>query len=514
METNELKISFFQIEVRMKMDFKNIFAILKPQFCSLFFILMTACAVGPNYKKPSVIIPEQYKEAPKGWKFAEPQDQCDRGAWWEIFKDVTLNSLEEKLIKSNQTVAQAEANYRQALAVVDEARASLYPTLGLTADVIRQKQGSGATAFSSSGSVFSPGATGSTGTQKITNSHTLSATASWIPDLWGNVRRTIEADEAAAEASLAAFGLAKLAAEASLAQFYFQLRTLDLDQKILDDTVLAYKKSLQLTKNRYNQGVAALSDVVQAQSQLEIAKANAINNNIARKQTEHAIAVLIGIPPADFGLDFSPLIGEPPLVPRHVPSELLERRPDIAQAERLMAQANALIGVAISAYFPTLTLSADGSYSHKGFSHWLSVPDASWSIAAQLAQTIIDGGLRSATIRAARAAYDANVASYRQTVLAAFQNVEDNLAAINILKKQMIVEKKAVASARLALKLVTNQYKAGLVDYTSVITAQNTAYTAEKTAADVRGQEMTATVGLVQALGGGWSCAEIGCETT
>jgi len=483
----------------------------------LFFIL-TACAVGPDYVRPRVATPSKYKEA-KGkkvivgkdnheWKIAKPNDACNRGAWWKIFRDNELNKLEDQLNNSNQTIMEAFENYKQAQALVDEARASFFPALNGSVTFTRQKQGGGTTSF-----VSSSGGSTSTGTatlgaggvsHSITDSHSIVFNATWIPDIWGLVRRTVEASAAGAEASHALLASTRLSTQGSLAQYYFELRALDTDQKLLNATVVDYKKALQLTKNQYKSGVASRADIVQAQSLLETTQAQAINNGINRAIYEHAIAVLIGTLPEEFSLPPRPLVKSPPPVPLSVPSALLERRPDIAQAERLMAQANAQIGVAVAAYYPSLALTATGSFFGHGLSHWISMPALGWAYGPQLAQLIYDGGLRAAEVRAAEAGYCSTLASYRQIVLAAFQNVEDNLSSLRILNAEAVVQNQAADSARLALKLVINQYKAGTVPYSSVITAQIAAFTAEKNAADITGLRSTATVGLILALGGGW----------
>lgn len=484
--------------------------------CISILLLISACAVGPDYRRPDTIVPVDYKEAPEGWKFAEPQDDIDRGLWWEIFNDEQLNAYEAQLNIANQNIATAIANYEQSRALVDAARAGFYPLITASAAAARQKQGgAGGSSFistSSSGAVSSGSATtgaGAASVSPISNSHAVVANGSWEPDIWGLVRRTVEASAATAQANAALAAATRLSMQTTLAQDYFTLRTLDADQKLLDETVIAYQKSLTLTQHRYAAGVAALTDVVQARSQLQIAQAQAIGNGIARAQFEHAIAVLIGQPPATFAMAPNPLKAKVPRIPVEVPSALLERRPDIAQAERLMAAANAQIGVAIAAYFPTLTLTGNANIQGRGLSHWLSLPTLGWAISSQLAETIYEGGLRNANVRAARAAFDASVASYRQTVLTAFQNVEDSLSALRILKQETIVQDKAAASAKLALKLVTNQYRAGTTDYLSVFVAQTVAFGAERTAIDVKGQEMVAAVGLVAALGGGWDAVEI-----
>lgn len=493
------------------------FAFLPPLFGKvrmggvfLFILLLTACAVGPNYVKPKMSVPLKYKEAPKNFKMAEPQKvSCNRGPWWKVFNDPYLDRLERKLEISNQNIAQAAANYMNARALLGESRASLFPQLSATVDLTRQKQGTGSSSFISSNGSTGTVDTGSSKGGNISTFHTLNLDAAWEVDLWGAVRRDVESNVAATEASYAQIAVARLSAEASLAQFYFQLRALDRDQKILDDTVHEYGRFLKLTQNRYNMGVVSKSDVVQAQSQLETAQSQAIANKISRQQTEHAIAVLMGIPPANLNIPFMPLTARPPAIPNQIPTELLERRPDIAAAERQMAQANAQIGVAVAAFFPSLTLSANGNYTHQGFSRWLSLPDAGWSLTAEAMQILFDGGFRRSQVAAAKATYYANVAAYKQTVLTAFQEVEDNLSSLYILKQQEIVEQRAYQSAKTSLQLITNQYKAGTVDYTSVITAQNAAYTAEKTAADIIGQEMVSAALLIKALGGSWNPGEM-----
>ena len=501
-------------------DMKKNHLILLIAACAL-----SACAVGPDYVRPSTNVPVKFKEAKgksviaphktKGWKVAEPQDARNRGEWWRIFNDSELNSLEAKLNASIKTILNAYENYRQALALVDEARAAYFPTILGSLNLTRQKSGGGSTSFVSSsttGTTSSGTATtgaSSSSSSSITNSHVWLVNASWVPDIWGLVRRTVEANSDSAQASAALYASTRLSSQASLAQYYFELRGLDNIQKLLDNTVRDDKKALQLTKNQYAAGTASLADMTQAQAVLEAAAASAINNGILRGQYEHAIAVLIGLPPSQFGISARSHTITPPAIPLEVPSVLLERRPDIAQAERLMAAANAQIGVAVSAYFPALTLSGALSSTAQGLGPLFSFPVIGWSLGAGLADTIFDGGLRSATVSAAKAGYLSSVATYRQTVLAAFQNVEDNLVSLRILNQQAVVEKQAVASARLALKLVLDQYKAGTIAYSSVITAQVTAFNAEQTAANVDYLRMTSAVGLITALGGGWNVDEV-----
>lgn len=483
------------------------------------FILFTisACSVGPDYVRPRVVVPTNYKEAKhekthkNEWKIATPQDTKDRGLWWKVFHDSELNCLESQLNISNQTIAQAEANYRQARALVDEARAAYFPTISFTATLDRSKQagGSNLSVGIGSSSVSGGGSGASSSQARYSTTHNLLLNATWEPDIWGLVRRTVEASSAGAQASDALLANTRLSAQASLAQYYFELRAVDNDQRWLNNTVTANQTLLRLVKNQYKVGVASLADIVTAQSQLEAAQALAINNKINRALYEHAIAVLIGKPPAILSIAAKSVTLKPPSIPSQIPSLLLERRPDIAQAERLAAQANAQIGVAIAAYYPTLTLTAAGNTQGTGLSHWFSLPALSWTLGSSLAETIFDGGLRSATVAAARANYEATVASYRQTVLAAFQNVEDNLASLKTLNQESIVQNKARDSALLALKLVTNQYKQGTVAFSSVVTAQIVALTAEKNAGDINGLQMTSAVGLIMALGGGWEVSNL-----
>ncbi|MFB9122215.1 efflux transporter outer membrane subunit [Paraburkholderia dipogonis] len=464
--------------------------------------LLAACAVGPDYKRPAAEIPASYKEAAPGWKVAEPADQQDRGDWWSIYEDPQLNALEERLNTANQTVAQFAAAYRQARALVGEARAAYFPTIGASAGATR------------SGNGKSSGGNSTTATSRsgVSNSFNVQLDASWEPDLWGSVTRSVNAQKAGQQGAAADLANARLSAQATLAQTYFSLRALDSTQKLLDDTVAAYQRSLQLTQNQYAAGVAARSDVIQAQTQLQSAQASAIDNGVQRAQDEHAIAVLVGEPASTFSIPPAPLTATPPTVPAQMPSALLERRPDIASAERKAAAANEQIGVAIAAFFPSLTLSASGGFENSVFSQLLTAPSRFWTLGPQLAATLFDAGLRQAQTDAARAAYDGDVATYRQTVLAAFQDVEDNLASQRILAQEIVVQQQAVASARQALAIVTNEYKAGTVGYINVLTAQTTAFTAEQKLENIAGQRMVSSVGLVKALGGGWDASQMNRE--
>ncbi|KVC89640.1 efflux transporter outer membrane subunit [Burkholderia ubonensis] len=470
-------------------------------------VLLAGCAVGPDYHRPDTPMPAAFKEAPAGWKVAQPADGADRGAWWRVYGDPQLDALIDKLNASNQTIAQSAAAYRQARALVAEARAAYFPTVGLTASGSRSRTPR-ASLSSGSSSSFGGGSSGSIG-----NSYSVGLDASWEPDLWGKVSRTVGAQRAGEAAAAADLANARLSQQATLAQTYFQLRTADTLQMLLDDTVASYARSLQLTQNRYAQGVAARADVIQAQTQLQSAQAAAIDNGVARAQYEHAIATLIGEPASTFSLPPLPLAAEPPVTPVGVPSALLERRPDIAAAERRAAAANEQIGVAISAFFPTLTLSAQGGVQSSVWSNLFTLPARFWTVGPQLAATLFDAGLRAAQTEAARATYDQDVAAYRLSVLTAFQDVEDNLASQRILAREIDVQRQAVDSAEHALAIVTNQYKAGTVDYLNVLTAQTTAFSAHQKLATIAGQRMVSSVGLVKALGGGWDVSQIARET-
>lgn len=469
----------------------------------LIAILLSACTVGPNYVRPAVAVPVKYKEArgssfSREWKIAEPNDACDRGPWWKVFNNTELNALETKVNVSNQNVAAAVAAYQQSLALVQEAASNYFPLVTGQVSVTRQKQ----PVLLSNASVSNLGVaptTGATNTEYL-----MQLNASWVPDLWGGVRRLVEQNSDTALATLAQLAGVQLSMQATLAQDYFQLRALDRDQKILDNTVIADQKALALTRSGYKAGTASLTDIAQAEATLKTVQAQAIDNGIARAQFEHAIAVLIGEPASTFTIKPKQVILKPPKIPVGIPSELLERRPDIAQAEREVASANAAIGVAIAAYFPNLTLSSIDGYETFNFPDWISKPSLFWSLGAQVAETIIDGGLRIAKTAAARAAYYQSVATYKQTVLAAFQNVEDNLAALRILKSEQAVQHQAVLANKKALQLALADYKAGTVAYTTVIVAQTNTLTAEKTESDIAGRRMVAAVGLIEALGGGW----------
>jgi NodT family efflux transporter outer membrane factor (OMF) lipoprotein len=459
--------------------------------------LLAACSVGPDYVRPEAAKPATFKEA-EGWKQAEPRDSEIRGTWWEMYEDPLLNDLAKQVDISNQTLAQAEAQFRQAHALVAQARAGYYPTITAQASSTRSR------ASSNLGTVpLSHG---------VVTNHSISASMDWEIDVWGRVRRQVESNEAGAQASAGDLEAARLSARSELAQNYFQLRALDTQRKLLDDTVIAYQKSLDLTQNRYTAGVAARADVVQAQTQLKTTQAQAIDVGVQRAQLEHAIALLIGKTPSDFSLAPAPLTIVPPAIPIALPSTLLERRPDIAAAERRAAAANALIGVAKAAYFPSLTLTGTAGYQAAAYTNLVMAPSRFWSIGPAIAQTLFDGGLRRAQTDQAIAAYDASVAAYRQTVLTGFQQVEDNLAALRILQEEADVQQDAVELARQSLDLTLNQYKAGTVSYLNVVTAQATLLSNESTAVNIRSRRLVASVLLIGALGGGWNAQALSSD--
>jgi NodT family efflux transporter outer membrane factor (OMF) lipoprotein len=462
--------------------------------------LVTACAVGPDYKRPSADVPQQHKETAGAWKVGAPADTATRGKWWEIFGDAQLNALEDQVAAANQNIFVAEAQYRQAQALVQSARAQFFPTLSASASATRSR---------SVRTTVNPDGSLSTGNPSLLNAQSISLDASWELDLWGRVRRTVESNKASAEASAGDLASALLSAQATLAQNYFQLRVTDTQKAVLQRTVADYERFLQLTKNQYAVGVAQRSDVLTAQTQLQQSQALLLDTEVTRAQLEHAIAVLIGKTPSEFSLASTsaatvqdlPLLPE---IPLEIPSSVLERRPDIAAAERRMAAANANIGVAKAAYFPTLTLGATAGVAANTLSHLATLPTRIWSIGPTLAATLFDAGARSAAVDKAGAAYDQSVATYRQTVLGAFQDVEDNLAALRWEAKEFDAQNEAVKAAQEAAQLDLNRYRAGTISFLEVITAQATAYNAERTLLTLQGKRYSAAVLLVKALGGGW----------
>ncbi len=464
-------------------------------------LLAAGCSVGPNYKRPVVVSAAAYKEQ-DGWKPSEPADILSRGPWWQIFNDDVLNQLEAQVNSANQTVQSAVAAVDESRALVREAQASFFPSISLSASRTKTSEGLGALGVGTTGF----GGTGAGSSSAFTETlNSVGASATWNIDIWGQTRRTVEGQKASALANVAALSAAELTAQSELATDYFELRAQDQLVTLLTDIVASYEKALKITEARYKDGVAYKADMLSAQTQLLSAQAQQINAAILRSTLEHAIAVLIGKQPATFSLKSASLATVIPTVPPGVPSTLLERRPDIAESERQVAAANAQIGVAISAFFPSLTLSASNEYEGTSISHLIQASNRIWSFGPSLAQTVFDAGLTRAKVAEARASYQASVANYRQTVLSDFQQVEDQLVTLRVLEKQAVVEDALVKAARESETLTFNQYKAGTQPYSSVITAQQTRLSAEETALTVQEDRFTASVALIEALGGGWN---------
>ena len=462
----------------------------------------SACTMGPDYARPSLPVPPSYKEAGAttdvNWKAAQPSDAIPREAWWKVFADPDLDALEAQVDISNQNIAAAEARWRQAQALTQQARAALFPLVSAAASATRSQAPVG-TVNVQNGTVGAG----------IRNNINVELNVSWEIDLWGRVRRTIEANEAGAQASLGDLEAAKLSAQADLATDYWLLRVQDAAVAYLRDTVDAYEKSLQLTRNQYAAGVVGRVDVVLAETQYNSTKAQLLDATIQRAQLEHAIALLIGKAPADFSLAPTSLHTSFPAIPPGLPSALLERRPDVAAAERRVTAANAQIGVAKAAYFPALTLSAGGGFQNSVLSNLFTLPNRYWSIGPALAQAVFDAGLRQAQAAQAIATYDESVATYREIVLTAFVDVEDNLAALRILEQEAVAQAAAVEAARESAAITNNQYKAGIVNYLSVAVAQAAELNNERTALTILGRRMTASVALIKALGGGWDASAL-----
>lgn len=459
--------------------------------------LLGACTVGPDYARPPAVVSAGFKEA-EGWKLAEPRDIDPKGEWWVVYGDPVLDGLMRQVDISNQNLAAAEAAYRQASAAVRGARATLFPTLGLNASAARSERGgsSGVSSFSSGGS-------------RTANQFDVSASAGWELDVWGRIRRTVESNVAGAQASAGDLAAARLSAQGDLASAYFQLRVADQIKRLLDESASAYAESLRIARNQFAQGIVSRADVAQAETQVNTTRAQAINVGVARAQFEHAIAVLIGRPPADLTLGPAEQVTGVPVVPPGIPSALLERRPDIAAAERRMAAANAQIGVAEAAYYPTISLSGLLGFSASALGGLFTASNRLWSIGSDLAWTVFDAGGRTAAVDQARAFYDQNVASYRQTVLTAFQQVEDALSTLRILEEQAAAQEIALRSAREAERLALNQYRAGTVAYTTVIVAQTQALSNAQAALNIQQNRLTASVALIRALGGGWTAERL-----
>jgi NodT family efflux transporter outer membrane factor (OMF) lipoprotein len=465
-------------------------------------LLCAACAVGPGYRRPPVTMPALFKERPSPdstlaseWRVAQPSDDVVRAKWWETLQDPVLNGLEEQVAISNQTVAQAEAQFRAARAAIRNARADLFPTVTAGASATRSR------ASATRGQV--PVATGT-----IVD-YQLPIDFSYEADVWGRVRRNVEAGVASAQATAADVQTALLSSRAELAVDYFELRGLDAQTALLRATIAAYERAVQLTKARYDQGVASGVDLAQAQTQLDTTRVQATDLEVARAQFEHAIAMLVGKAPADLTIPPAPIDVPPPAIPLTIPSQLLERRPDVAAAERRVAAANAQIGVATAAFFPTLALTASGGVESSSLATLLELPSRFWAIGPSLIQTVFDAGRRRSLRDQAVANYDGTVAAYRQSVLTAFQDVEDSLAASRVLAEEAVQARNAVASANRSLALANNRYVGGVTTYLEVITAQTAALANQITAADVQTRRMTASVLLIKALGGGWTTADL-----
>jgi len=479
--------------------------------------VLSGCTVGPNYERPTAPIATHFKEA-EGWTPADPQESIDKGAWWSMFNDPVLDGLERRIAVSNQTLKEYEAIYRQAHQIVAEARSQYFPTVSGSLGAQRSKSatGSSSTVGGSSTTTTSGGSTTTTsGATVVSNSnnpvnlYSGSLDASWVPDLWGKVRRTVEGDKASAQSAAANIANYKLSLQATLAEDYFELRVTDDEIKLYQETVADYQKYLQLTTNQYKAGTQAKSALLSARTQLLSAQATLANFGASRAQYEHAIAMLVGVTPADLTIAPAPLSRDVPVAPVGVASTLLQRRPDIAAAERTVDYANAQIGVAESAFYPTLTLSGSVGSDATKIGNLFSASSSLWSVGASAADTLLDFGLRRAEVRAARATYDQDVAAYRQTVLTAFQNVEDEIAALRVYEQQEAIELEYEKAAREAVRLDLNEYKAGVVDYTTVITAQTAALSASQSVLTVLESRLIASVLLVEYVGGGWTPADL-----
>jgi NodT family efflux transporter outer membrane factor (OMF) lipoprotein len=461
-------------------------------------MILGGCVAGPAYKRPDVAAPANFKEGTtidgRVWKAAEPGDHLPRGPWWERFGDTQLNELLPQVEVNNQNLKSTVARYNQAAALVQSARAAYFPTVNLNGSSTRSRN---ATA-------------GITQPSPTTNNSVSASVSAWELDLWGRIRNTVDANELSAQASVADIENLKLSLQAQLATSYLALRVADEQIALLKRTVDDYQKALDLTQNRYKAGVAAKSDVSQAETQLKSTQAQALDAGIARAQYEHAIAVLIGKAPADFAIAVQPMAARMPQVPLTAPSELLERRPDVAAAERRIASANSSMGAAQAALFPSLTLGAQvGFRQANSWANLLTVPNRFWSVGPALAFTLFDGGAKRAQIAQAEAVYDQNVADYRQAVLTAFQDVEDNLVSMRVLEEEAVVQADAVRAANESLDHVYAQYKSGVVGYLNVITAQATAYSNRRTELDLQNRRFAASVGLIKALGGGFAAREM-----
>jgi len=468
-------------------------------------LFLSGCMVGPKYVKPTTPLAPAFKEQPPesfkesdGWKPAEPSDQSLRGQWWEIFGDPQLNALEGEVTLSNQDLKIAEARLRQARAMIRFNRSAEFPTISTSPSIINERE--------SANQPYFPASQANNGT----GAFTLPFDLSYEVDLWGRVRRTVSASKEEAQASAADLQTANLTLHAELAVDYFELRSADVQNNLLDDTVKAFNEALKLTQSRFDGGAAPESDVAQAQTQLDGAQVQDTDIAVMRAQYEHAIAILIGKPPAEFSITPEPQTAfKLPAIPITVPAVLLERRPDIAAGERRVAEANDQIGIARAAFFPALVLGATGGFTGTSITNWFTWPSRMWAVGPQMSQTIFDAGRRRAVSEGAIANYDGTVASYRQTTLAAFQEVEDNLAALRVLEKESQQQKQATVSAERSLRLFNERYEGGVDNYLQVITAQNVLLTNQRNSIDIQRRRMDASVILVKAVGGGWDKSQL-----
>ncbi len=488
----------------MKYSFAVVRFIVTSIVALLLVLLLAGCTVGPKYIRPAVPTTPNYKEEVPGsfkesdqWQPAHPADQTSRGNWWEIFGDPELNKLEEQIAGSNQNLKVAEARFREARAAIRFNRAAQFPAISTVPSASYVKN-----------SDYSPNSPSKI-QQSSKGDFVLPFDLSYELDFWGRVRRSVAAAREEAQATAADYETAKLSLEAELALDYFELRSADAQKQLLDDTVKAYTDNLQLTLNRFKGGVAPKADVAQAQTQLDTTRVQDTDVTVQRAQFEHAIAILIGKSPAEFSLAAMPLNYQPPSIPIGLPSELLQRRPDIAAAERRVAEANQQIGIARAAYFPTVTLGGTAGFAGTQGSNWFSWPSGFWAVGPALAQTLFDAGRRRATSESARANYDAAVATYRQSSLTAFQEVEDNVAALRILENETQQQEEAVASSKDSLQLFTNRYRGGVDTYLQVITAQTIELANERNAIDIQRRRLDASVLLIKALGGGWNSSNL-----
>jgi NodT family efflux transporter outer membrane factor (OMF) lipoprotein len=456
------------------------------------------CTVGPNYVKPKADVPTAFVETPENWKQAQPSDAIEKGKWWEIYQDSELNQLEEQVNVSNQSLKAAEAQFAEARAALRVTRSQKYPTISADPSAAHDRISANRPLFLSNSAV-----------KREYNDFNLPLDVSYEADLWGRVRRLVEASRSEAQASAADLANVSLSLHAELATDYFQLRGLDAQKKLLDDTVQSFQKALELTQNRFRGGIASAVDVAQAQTILETTRAEAIDVGVQRSAFQHAIAVLIGKPASVFSLPALPLDSPPPVIPSGLPSNLLERRPDISAAERRVQEQNAQIGVAKAAYYPLVTLAGSGGFESTVITTLIQGPSGLYSLGGQAAQTLFDGGKRKGTLEQARATYDQSVDQYRATILTAFQEVEDNLAALRILEDEAATQARAVAAAQHSLSLSETRYRGGVANYLEVTTAQSAALSDEVTAVNLLTRRMAASVLLIKALGGGWDASQI-----